>query len=135
MCLYTFQSTPKVAEEDIICYKVLTKDLKSPCYGLQYELGNLITSELKNDFCDDGYNSIEEGLHTLKDLDNAKTTSVFTCWRVQNAWINMHGVNAPIIVKCIIPKGSLYYEGDKEFVSNQLIPQEIVYDATENAKN
>jgi hypothetical protein len=89
-------------------------------------LGNLIASELKNDFCDDGYNSIEEGLHTIKDLDNAKTTSVIACWRVQNAWTNMHGVSTPIIVKCIIPKGSLYYEGDEEFASNQLIPQEII---------
>lgn len=34
MCLYTIQIKPKVAEKDIVVYKVLDQRMGSPYYGL-----------------------------------------------------------------------------------------------------
>lgn len=130
MCLITLQITPNIATEDITCYKVLTKDLKSPCYGQQYVLGILIKSDLNhilrnNDFQN---NRVEEGLHTFRFPEYAVRKSK-TCWKVQNAWTHKNGVCGRIVVECVIPKGSQYYIDvtDNEYASNQLIPKEIVY--------
>ena len=141
MCLYTKQWESKIAEEDITCYKVLTEDLKSPCYGQQYELGKLIKSELVLT-SKPLYNCVNEGLHTYSDKGDAIRT-VYSRWAIQNNWTDVYEISAPIVVECVIPKGSEYYAG-KPFVwlqtsilyaSAQLIPKKIVYDATENAKN
>ena len=151
MCLCTFQTSPKIAEEDITCYKVLTKDLKSPCYGQQYELGKLIKSKLvftPRPICDSLGNissnshTVNEGLHTYNDKDDAIST-IRVLWVPQNNWTDVDEIYAPIVVKCIIPKGSEYYIGRAfvwlhssfEYASNQLIPKKIVYDATEASKN
>ena len=148
MCLRTLQTSPEIAEEDIICYKVLTEDLKSPCYGQQYELGKLIKSELvltsKPIYNNRKIrsNCVDEGLHTYSDKGDAISISR-ALWAPQNNWTDAFEIYAPIVVECIIPKGGEYYTG-KPFVwlqtsilyaSNQLIPKKIIYDATENAKN
>jgi hypothetical protein len=131
MCLYTTQLKPRVAKSDITCYKVLTKDLVSPCYNQQYVLGEKIESVL-NHF----RNTITKGLHTFVYLEQACYEARNTCWRNQrNPDLSDR---APIVVKCIIPQGTLYYSSRYfsspsalEYASEQLIPLELVYDATE----
>ena len=131
MCLFTTQKEPKIAEKDIICYKVLTKDLVSPCYNQQYVLGEKIKSVLDN-----SQGVITKGLHTFVYLEQACYETRNTCWRNQrNPDLSDR---APIVVKCIIPQSSLYYSNRYfsspsalEYASEQLIPLEIVYDATE----
>lgn len=137
MCLRTLQTSPKIAEEDITCYKVLTEDLKSPCYGLQYELGKLIKSELvptHRPICD----TINEGLHTYNDKDDAIST-IRLLWAPQNNWTDEDEIYTPIVVECIIPKGSEYYRRwlltSIQYASNQLIPKKIVYDATKTSED
>lgn len=148
MCLRTLQTSPKIAEEDITCYKVLTEDLKSPCYGQQYELGKLTKSELvltsKPIYNNRkiSSNCVNEGLHTYSDKGDAIRT-VYSRWTIQNNWTDVNVISAPIVVECVIPKGSEYYAGKPfvwlqtsiQYASTQLIPKKIVYDATENAKN
>jgi hypothetical protein len=143
MCLYTKQWESKIAEEDITCYKALTKDLKSPCFGQQYKLDKLIKSKLvrnPDDYIALNDTIINEGLHTYKDKCDAIDTVHFR-WFCVNNWTNeVHEVYAPVVVECIIPKGSEYYIGEdrercKQYASNQLITKKIIYDATENAKN
>ena len=131
MCLYTTQKEPKIAEKDMTCYKVLTKDLISPCYNQQYVLGEKIQSVL--DYSQD---VVTKGLHTYVCLEQA-------CYEARNTlWQNQIDPDltdtAPIVVKCIIPQGSLYYSSRYfsspsalEYASEQLIPLELVYDATE----
>ena len=135
MCLHTTQLKPHVAKSDMTCYKVLTKDLVSPCYNQQYVLGEKIESVL-NHF----RNTITKGLHTFACLEYACNEARYTIW--YNKRTPELSDKAPIVVKCIIPQGSLYYSSHHysspsavEYASNQLIPLEIIYDATENVKN
>ena len=135
MCLHTTQLKPHVAKSDMTCYKVLTKDLVSPCYNQQYVLGEKIKSVL-----DYSRNIVTKGLHTFARLEHACNEARYTIW--QNKRTPELSDKAPIVVKCIIPQGSLYYSSHHysspsavEYASNQLIPLEIIYDATENVKN
>lgn len=138
MCLYTKQTKPKIAGEDITCYKWLTKDLKGPSYGFQYTLGELSVEELGKP--EDG--KLFKGLHTYAILNEAMEHTEDTFWNCIHWKPRQVWMDAPILVKCIIPKGSEYYQGynnefyDKtHYTSNQLILKEIIYDATKNAKN
>ena len=95
MCLFTTQKEPNIAEKDIICYKVLTKDLISPCYSQQYVLGEKIQSVLDN-----SQGVITKGLHTFVYLEQA-------CYEARNTcWLNQRNPDlsdrAPIVVKCIL---------------------------------
>ena len=112
MCYQRFTKEAKklrVAEQDITCWKHLTRDLKSTVVGFQYKLGkeysgfgkfiNLVLAKLFNwDSINHGYNSyVNEpycgmNYHTSFDMN----------------------------VKCTIPKGSLYYMNDAYYVSNRL---------------
>ena len=131
------QKEPNIAENDITCYKVLTKDLVSPCYNQQYVLGEKIQSVL-----DYSQGVVNKGLHTFACLEHACNEAKYTIW--YNKRTPKLSDKAPIVVKCIIPQGSLYYSGSPyysnpyysdssvlEFASEQLMPLEIVYDATE----
>lgn len=119
MCLYTEQIKPKVAEKDIVVYKVLNHNMLSPYYGLSYPLNRKITSKL---LCYDHEWSprtpifnIEEGLHA------------YTKRRV--AYARQHDLNILTkesvvysVYKAIIPKGSKYYIGlDNDIASDALI--------------
>lgn len=103
MCLYTKQTEPKIAEEDIICYKFYTRDnemLFSPYQGSRApEIGVITNTELGiHNFL--GFKRIDKGFHSFKTLEETKH-EVKGCW-------NNHDL---VIFKCIIPKGSLYYSG------------------------
>lgn len=131
MCLITSQSKPCVAEHDIVCYKTLTEDLVSPYFNYQYVLGEKIESVLNI-----SQGMVSKGLHTFVSFKQACQEAIY--WHNQSIpELGIIGVDAPIVVKCIIPQGSHYYVSlfDIEYASNQLIPLEIIYDATENAKN
>lgn len=123
MCLITTQSQPCVAKHDIVCYKTLTEDLVSPCYDHQYVLGEKIKSVLDN-----SHGMVTKGLHTFVTFERAYYEAKYTKW--QNQRNSKLGVYAPIVVKCIIPQGSHYYNSQfgLEYASNQLIPLEIIYD-------
>ena len=74
--------------------------------GFKVEMGETYTSELEK--IDD---SIEKGLHSFETMEGAKSVSY-------------------IVAKCIIPKGSRYYEGifnrDVSYASDKLTYIEIV---------
>ena len=131
MCLYLKSSKVRIAKEDIICYKFLVKEVGSyftPYQSSLIEVGKLIedTESLmiektsKRDF-----NFILYGgmFHTFKDIEAA---------RKDVRWFanNMSRVNEYVIFKCIIPKGTEYYEGTFEaykcYASKKLIISEVV---------
>lgn len=126
MCLVTSQREPKIAEEDIICYKVLIKNrdgLYSPILNVKYNIelniahGELEITEvrIKNTAdCIYPYNialyCIRGGvLHCYKSKHNAKEHRKWSC--------------NSVVYKCIIPKGSKYYVSidDIEICSDKLI--------------
>ena len=114
MCLYTKQVEPKMAEKDIICYKFYkryNKILISPYQGFAApEIGITTNANLgksyipENDnlyihnYC--GFKRVDEGFHSFKTLEEVK--------HKVNGYRNSLNL---VIFKCIIPRGSSYYEG------------------------
>lgn len=112
MCLKSKAFYPKKAKEDIVCYKRLLfpsipspKDndcFISPFYAFVWKLGEEYTAERAKTIkyvVDFGVNKykIENGyFHTFVDYKDCDDTT--------------NGLT-DVIVKCIIPKGTYYYEG------------------------
>ena len=126
---------PKYATKDIICYKVLCKNYQneyfSPCQHFIYKLNKCVSSNFSFTLSTSTYfppqieynslklirnfNCVTQGLHSFKYL--------FAAIEFKDCF-----VKEGIVMKCIIPKGSWYYEGtDFELVSdNIIINREIV---------
>lgn len=120
MCLIPKESA-KIAEKDIVVYKVLSKYLNgayySPWRDAPYEIGKLYTANIRYyerlSHKVDEYllktTVIEEGLHAYIDYSTAVLTS---------AMVPIPGL---FVVKAIIPRGSMYVLGTRnEIVSTQL---------------
>ena len=108
MCLYTKQTEPKIAEKDIICYKFYrryNKILISPYQGFRApEIGITANANLGKSYIPENdhyydFKRVDEGFHSFKTLEEVK--------HKVNGYRNLDLV----IFKCIIPKGSSYYEG------------------------
>lgn len=122
---------PEIATEPIVCYKCLTRDLLSPCYRQQYELGNMLISEIsvkKEIFT----HQVEKGFHTYMNMCDALYASMTFYWH-NKIDKDEKDQKAPIIVKCEIPVGATYYKAislnpgiSYEYASNQLLPLEII---------
>lgn len=99
MCLSRLTTEePLVAQEDIVCYKVLTRTQHSPYYDFYYELElEYYSALIKDSYC------IEEGFHSFSDEDTAKKSKLL----IEAG----SGYNDCSIYKCIIPQGSKYYVG------------------------
>ena len=117
------QHAPKVAKEDIICYKVIYheiyhKNLKefnkylSLYESFEYKVGH--TYVLKKSFkMSDKYNKrVNNGFHSYTDEKKACTYLRYGKRRV---------------IKCIIPTGSLYWHNPdhEEYCSNQIMFKEV----------
>lgn len=119
MCLYTTQEIPTIAEKDIICYKIIRKDMSSLYHDdFKWEFGKMYHSwmEAVNDI-QDRNKEIHQAFHsyeTLEDLKKAYFSVTVPC----------------LTVKCTIPKGSTVYSGShdelKGYASNQLIINEVI---------
>lgn len=103
MCLITKSKDYKIAEEDIVCYKVLDKEFNSLNGLHRYTIGEenpYKDMELWN------FNSLEPswyiecGYHSFNNYDD-----VCTLYRRHII------ITDYMIVKCVIPKGTRYYEG------------------------
>lgn len=109
MCLGKI-SPVKIADKDIICYKVLIKNFNitksllkyiSPYVRTIYEAGKCYTV---SNFNDNETNSVAYGIHTFKTLGGARSLcEELACLGYRGELIYIH--------KMIIPEGSKYYEG------------------------
>ena len=119
MCfILSEDSKPKIAEEDIICYKIVETVVLSPDIeevaslftGYVYTLGELnpkVIIKVANSF------SIDKGYHSyIKRLEKSWYSSSFSHHRE--------------LVECTIPKGTLYYANDHEYVSENIIINKIL---------
>lgn len=114
MC-FDVQSPKQVAEKDIICWKVITKNLQSANMGFQYEFRKLYKQNNVSHWQDSKKRGdvISKGFHSYQ----LKKSASEQCW------------DNSIVVKCIIPKGSFYFankrrliydENRYQYVSNQI---------------
>lgn len=111
MCLYTKQTEPEIAKEDIVCYKYYgvlkecgrTKLMSSyrgaPAPDLN-EVAHTDLDETSKVFYweDKKYNIVDKGFHSFKNLDDIKEELIFRDMDF-------------VAFKCIIPKGSKFYLG------------------------
>ncbi len=153
------QNGPAKAKEDIKCMKVVVKSLEdpdNPTYHavfydptFQYHIGQETQSEMlgsRTKWSD----SIDYGLHSFKPDVNgwrrlatwfeaaSKAGEFYTEWR--------EITTEAAVLECVIPKGSLYYEGtancingddeEKGYASNRLLPlRELPRSEWENYKD
>lgn len=111
MCLTVkLYQKPRKAKTDIEVYKLVEENdgnLVSFFQETPVKLGETYESELIKVGC-----SIHIGLHSYAALDNA----------IDDAGLSSHTTH---VVKCIIPKGALYYKGlfasDIAYASNKII--------------
>lgn len=109
MCLITNQLEPKIADKDIICYKLVKRTkikgvYKSGFQGFEYIIRQLYTNNINIEFTHKliRYSSflrysIEEGMF------HSYVSSLYP--------IRLNTPPNWITLKCIIPKGAYYYEG------------------------
>ena len=101
----------KTAKEDITCYKVMNRCFtkvnvfKSTVRGYEYKLNKLVRSKLQRPI----FGEINKGLHSYSTIQ--------------------HAFGRRVVIQCIIPKGAKYYysERHREYVSNKIIPVEVIY--------
>lgn len=139
MCLITTKNIPEIAQEDIVCYKfyVLHKvkdDINSSSYDkdeyispyqgmLAPNMNEVVSTKLDRAYLfkcrnDNPKYMVNRGFHSFKYLEGLIKELVF--WRLSYVRI----------FKCIIPKGTKYYEGrctgDSSYCSESIILKEII---------
>ena len=111
MCLITAQLEPKVADKDIICYKMVTKYRIKGVYLSEYQSFEYIIGILYTNNIDIIHS--EALLQTIyrKDTSLTGTYSIsdFMFHSYQSPY--KYSIRADTIVKCVIPKGAYYFEG------------------------
>ena len=101
MCLYTNNKYPHIAEEDIVVYKILDENLRSPYQDFQYELNKEYINEDEKGVSDYSPFAIDSGyFHAFRtrELARDKIRSIYIWKRV--------GLK---LFKAVILKGSNYY--------------------------
>ena len=105
MCLITTKDIPEIAQEDIVCYKIyilIEDELLSPYQGSPAPAINKVTNTLLDRAYLSKYTAVYmvgRGFHSFKYLHDLIEELDF--------WLSFDIK----IFKCIIPKGTKYYEG------------------------
>ena len=107
MCLITDQLEPKVADKDIVCYKMVTKSRIKGVYISEYRRFKYITEKLYTNNID--IKNSEIVLKTISPLIGVYSISDFMFHSYQSPY--KYSLHADTLVKCIIPKGAYYFEG------------------------
>ena len=114
MCLVINHLEPKIANEDIVCYKLIKRTkikgvYKSKYQGFEYVIRQLYTNNFDIRFVD----------KIIKNLDT--TRSGLCLYIIEEGMFHSYVsylypvILSPLphgaLLKCIIPKGAYYYEG------------------------
>ena len=114
MCLYVTHLEPKIADKDIVCYKLVKRTkikgiYKSSFQGFEYIIRQLYTNNLDIRFVD----------KIIKNLDT--TRSGLCLYIIEEGMFHSYAsylypvILSPLphgaLLKCIIPKGAYYFEG------------------------
>lgn len=110
MCLEKVKTDYKIAEKDIVCYKVILKykskkDYTSPYRKSKYSMGETYKAHL---FPNHPFNKkVPTGIHTFKTEKGARRLIEI----LDKLYANSLRYPDLCFAKCIIPKGTKYYEG------------------------
>ena len=109
MCLVTTQLEPKIADKDIICYKLVEKTnikgiYKSSFQGFEYVIRQLYINNIKMEF---SYKLIKDkvlfGYSIEEDMFHSYASYLYP--------VILSPLPCGALLKCIIPKGAYYFEG------------------------
>ena len=110
MCLVTIQLEPKIADKDIICYKLVERTkikgiYKSSFQGFEYVIRQLYTNNLDIRFAN---KSIKHYFYKCfykieEDMFHSYASYLYP--------VILSPLPHGALLKCIIPKGAYYYEG------------------------
>ena len=125
MCLITTKNIPEIAQEDIVCYKFYelydNGKLFSPYQGSHAPAINKVTNTLLDRAYLSNYRAaymVSRGFHSFKYINDLIKELDF--WLYSDIKI----------FKCIIPKGTKYYEGkfnnSPSYCSESIILKEII---------
>ena len=120
MCLYLtkLQSIPRIAKKDIVVYKYLAvgkSDVITPTRMMEIKSKLIIPEEKENLTLKDYFKIfLNKGV-------NGKFIHAFRRFSVPSpAWSYGLFKHTMYCVKCIIPKGTIYYKNDDEIASRKL---------------
>ena len=127
MCLITTKNIPEIAQEDIVCYKFY-KLRENKLFSPYKEVLAPNMNEVANTVLDRGYLGrakdnnlaymVNRGFHSFKYIDDLTKELYF--WQSSDVKI----------FKCIIPKGTKYYEGkfdeSSSYCSESIILKETI---------
>lgn len=118
MCLSTYQILPRRATKDIVCYKVLHfyNAFKVQQFITPYTHTILHNKTLIPDYFEKTPHYI---MHSKRKI---------VMHGIHVFFLPIHVISGGIKVKCIIPKGSLYYISDshREICAEKVIMQKII---------
>lgn len=134
MCWVGYMKDRRCALEDVTVYKILEKryshgdhfdGLFSPVLGMKYEIGKTYTPDFEIiPFYNSGYDtcSISIGLHCYSEDNKIIVSNDGDITVIGGTRYASHGNTiVPIIVRCIIPKGTIYYINSRgEIVTEKL---------------
>ena len=133
MCIEVKNIFPKRAKTDIVCYKLLKEDMTAPYTGFQYDFKEykanglfILLKDIKN-FIIEKPSFINGVLYYYYDIGLLHTYKKSALSFV----INQCKYLKRRLFKCIIPKGTYYYESSdsSKYASRKLrIVREISYD-------
>ena len=123
MCLTTEHIKARVATEDIKCYKILQKGMKSYYHDdFQWEIGKLYNTSMN--VLTIITKEINKAFHSYRSLPDTQE-------------IHIHVGLPSLVVECTIPKGAMYFEGhhgydtsgyaSNQLIINRVIPQEELF--------
>ena len=124
MCFYINNSVKqKIADKDIVCYKVVNDDGRpyyrysrvkyktGKLYQARNKSGKIMKSFYKETNLFSSLCKIYSGIHSYKDLITVKAE-----------YSNRYHNSVRKTIKCIIPKGTKYYDNGREYISLAIIP-------------
>ena len=109
MCLVTTQLEPKIADKDIVCYKLVKRTkikgiYKSSFQRFEYVIRQLYTNNIKIEF---SYKFIKDrplfGYFIEKGMFHSYASHLYP--------VILSPLPNCALLKCIIPKGAYYFEG------------------------
>ena len=109
MCLFTYLSNPKIADKDIVCYKLVKRTkikgvYKSSFQGFEYIIRQLYTNNIKIEF---SYKFIKDGVLFGYFIEEG----MFHSYASYLYPVILSPLPNCALLKCIIPKGAYYFEG------------------------
>lgn len=126
MCLFKAIRHMQIADKDIECYKVLKSNLQSLYYQFQYELNKKYSKKWDEDFIEYANNKNDLGgnmfhVSTDKGLCIHLYGEKIVAYNEAGFPIQVELSYSQVLVKCIIPKGSRYYQGNYSEIGTETL--------------